>query len=58
MKVLSKQNIKNDIQKRHTLTEKYILQCNNSNFIVKLHYSFQDKQRLYFVLDYMKGGKT
>lgn len=40
MKVLNKNNIKNDIQKRHTITEQNILQSNHSEFIVKLHFSF------------------
>ena len=24
--------------------------------VVKLHYAFQDKQRLYFVMDFVSGG--
>ncbi|EAS02374.2 Serine/Threonine kinase domain protein (macronuclear) [Tetrahymena thermophila SB210] len=57
MKVLLKKSIKNERQKRHTLTERQILEKIDHPFIVKLHYAFQTNEKLYLVLDFMVGGE-
>ncbi|KAM3136779.1 hypothetical protein pb186bvf_011038 [Paramecium bursaria] len=57
MKVLLKKNIKNDRQKRHTQTERIILETASSDFLVKLRYAFQSPHKLYLVVDYMQGGE-
>lgn len=36
--------------------ERFIMAHANSEWIVKLHYAFQDTKYLYMVMDYMPGG--
>lgn len=36
--------------------ERYIMAHANSEWIVKLHFAFQDSKHLYMVMDYMPGG--
>lgn len=38
-------------------TERFILQNIQSPFISKLHYAFQSKSKLYFVMDFCQGGE-
>lgn len=57
MKVLLKKNIKNERQKRHTQTERVILETASSDFLVRLRYAFQSPHKLYLVVDYMPGGE-
>ncbi len=57
MKVLDKQNIMQRNQVVHTLTERRVLGQIKHPFIVTLHYAFQTKTRLHFVLDYCSGGE-
>lgn len=38
------------------MTEKNILAITNHPFIVKLHYSFQTKDKLFLILDFCPGG--
>lgn len=35
--------------------ERYIMAHANSDWIVKLHYAFQDNRYLYMIMDYMPG---
>ena len=57
MKVLNKQNIMQRNQVVHTLTERRVLGQIKHPFIVTLHYAFQTRTRLHFVLDYCSGGE-
>ncbi|CAG9324813.1 SGK2_2 [Blepharisma stoltei] len=57
MKVLRKQLIEQKKQISHTLAERYILEGVKSPFIVQLRYAFQTSDKLYMVMDYMKGGE-
>jgi serum/glucocorticoid-regulated kinase 3 len=57
MKVLNKQNIAQRKQVEHTKTERRVLGRTVHPFIVTLHYAFQTKTKLYFVLDYCPGGE-
>ena len=57
MKVLKKKNIIETNQLEHTKTEKMILQHVNHPFIVNLEFAFQTADKLYFVLEFMKGGE-
>ena len=57
MKVLLKKNIKNDRHKRHTQTERVILETASNQFMVKLRYAFQSPVKLYLVVDYMPCGE-
>mmetsp|Transcript_21759 Transcript_21759/g.19274 ORF Transcript_21759/g.19274 Transcript_21759/m.19274 type:complete len:167 (+) Transcript_21759:324-824(+) len=38
------------------MTERNIIKLVNHPFIVKLHYSFQSEEKLYFLLDFLNGG--
>jgi len=57
MKVLNKSTIiaRNEVE--HTKSEKSILMKLEFPFLVKLHYSFQTPDKLYFVMDYINGGE-
>lgn len=57
MKVLSKPNVIKRKQVEHTNTERRILAGIDHPFIVRLHFAFQTKEKLYFVLDYASGGE-
>lgn len=57
MKVLSKPNVVKRKQVEHTRTERRVLGVASHPFIVTLHYAFQTKDKLYFVLDYCPGGE-
>jgi len=57
MKILDKQNIMKRNQIVHTLTERRVLGQIKHPFIVTLHFAFQTKTRLHFVLDYCSGGE-
>ena len=43
-------------EEQYVLSEVNILRELNSDYIVKLYYSFQEGNYLYFVMDYMSGG--
>jgi len=57
MKVLNKSTIiaRNEVE--HTKSEKSILMKLEHPFLVKLHYSFQTPDKLYFIMDYINGGE-
>ena len=57
MKVLKKKNIIKRKQVDHTKTERAVLSFTRHPFIVSLHWAFQTKQKLFFVLDYCSGGE-
>jgi len=57
MKVLRKEAIIARKQVAHTKAEKSILQKIQHPFIVRLHYAFQTKDKLYMILDYVNGGE-
>jgi serine/threonine protein kinase len=57
MKVLRKEAIIARKQVAHTKAEKSILQKIQHPFIVKLHFAFQTKEKLYMILDYVNGGE-
>lgn len=56
MKVLKKKGIKDERSKERVITERNIIKGVQHPFIVKLHYSFQTEEKLYFVLDLLNGG--
>ena len=57
MKVLKKAVIREKNQVEHTKTERRVLERIKHPFIVGMKYAFQDKEKLYFVLDYCHGGE-
>lgn len=57
MKTFKKQEIINLKQVDNTLTEWKILKSLDHPFMVKLIYAFQNRQKLYYVLEYCPGGE-
>lgn len=58
IKVLSKKAIKQRDEVKHIMAERNVLLKNLKHpFLVGLHYSFQTREKLYFVLDYVNGGE-
>ena len=57
MKVLKKKTVVERGQVDHTMSERAALQQFQGHpFIVNLHYAFQTRDKLYFVLDFCPGG--
>lgn len=57
MKILNKSNIIRRNQVEHTKTERRVLGYTRHPNVVGLHYAFQSRKKLYFVLDYCAGGE-
>jgi len=58
MKVLKKKTVMDRGQLEHTMAERAVLEKFKQHpFIVNLHYAFQTKDKLYFVLDFCPGGE-
>lgn len=56
MKILKKEAIEKRNQKFHTQSERQILENVKCPFIVQLHFAFQTEEKLYLVMDFMRGG--
>nr|XP_056714688.1 serine/threonine-protein kinase LATS2 [Euleptes europaea] len=56
MKTLRKKDVLSRNQVAHVKAERDILAEADNEWVVKLYYSFQDKDNLYFVMDYIPGG--
>lgn len=56
MKTLRKAYVLKRNQVAHVKAERDILAEADNEWVVKLYYSFQDKDNLYFVMDYIPGG--
>ncbi|EPY32788.1 RAC serine/threonine-protein kinase, partial [Strigomonas culicis] len=57
MKEMNKEVVERENLTAHIFAEKSILQTIHHPFIVKLHYAFQTKDRIYLVLDLLSGGE-
>lgn len=57
MKSIYKDDIIKKDQLEHTKTEKIILEHINHPYLVNLVYAFQTPQKLYFIMQFMKGGE-
>jgi len=57
MKILNKKTIVERNEVEHTKAEKSILMKLSFPYLVKLHWSFQTPERLYFIMDYINGGE-
>lgn len=57
MKSISKDHIIKNDQVEHTKTEKMILEHVNHPFLVGLAYAFQTPNKLYFIMQFMRGGE-
>ncbi|KAJ6635553.1 Serine/threonine-protein kinase Warts [Pseudolycoriella hygida] len=56
MKTLRKSDVLKRNQMAHIKAERDILAEADNEWVVKLYYSFQDNDNLYFVMDYIPGG--
>ncbi|XP_052809017.1 serine/threonine-protein kinase LATS2-like isoform X2 [Mya arenaria] len=56
MKTLRKIDVYKRNQVAHVKAERDILAEADNEWVVKLYYSFQDRDNLYFVMDYIPGG--
>ena len=56
MKTLRKSDVLRRNQVAHVKAERDILAEADCEWVVKLYYSFQDKDNLYFIMDYIPGG--
>lgn len=56
MKTLRKSDVLKRNQVAHVKAERDILAEADNEWVVKLYYSFQDRDHLYFVMDYVPGG--
>ena len=56
MKVVRKKDIVENCLEESMKLEKMVLQRNSHPFVVKLNYSFQTKNKVYLVMEYMAGG--
>jgi serine/threonine protein kinase len=56
IKTVLKQKLYNSKKKRNAVFERNVLAQITSPFVVKLHYAFQNSEKLYLVLDFMQGG--
>lgn len=57
LKSLRKEEIIDKDQVEHTKTEKMILEHVNHPFLVNLAYAFQTPEKIFFVMQFMKGGE-
>eukprot|EP00467_Chlorarachnion_reptans_P001836 CAMPEP_0114486308 /NCGR_PEP_ID=MMETSP0109-20121206/146_1 /TAXON_ID=29199 /ORGANISM="Chlorarachnion reptans, Strain CCCM449" /LENGTH=534 /DNA_ID=CAMNT_0001662463 /DNA_START=33 /DNA_END=1637 /DNA_ORIENTATION=+ len=57
MKILKKKAIVQRHQVEHTKSERKILQSLQHPFLMKLRFAFQTTEKLYFVLDFYRGGE-
>ncbi|XP_048766902.2 serine/threonine-protein kinase LATS1-like isoform X1 [Ostrea edulis] len=56
MKTLRKSDVLKRNQVAHVKAERDILAEADNEWVVKLYYSYQDRDNLYFVMDYVPGG--
>lgn len=56
MKVLKKAQMEDNKDVMRVYNEKDIIKDIDHPFIIKLHYTFQNKKKAYFILDYLNGG--
>lgn len=56
MKTLRKSDVLRRNQVAHVKAERDILAEADNEWVVKLYYTFQDRDNLYFVMDYIQGG--
>lgn len=56
VKIMSKVDMVRNNQVEHIKAERDVLALCDDPWVVKLHYSFQDQQNLYLVMEYLAGG--
>ncbi|GIQ79727.1 hypothetical protein KIPB_000412 [Kipferlia bialata] len=58
LKILNKASLIEQLQVEHTLQERIVFARCRHPFLVRLHASFQSRDSLYFLLDYVPGGEV
>lgn len=59
VKVLEKRAVVRRNETQHIMAERNVLRNNQAHpFLVSLHASFQTREKLYFVLDFVNGGEV
>ena len=56
MKIIDRQKTVEKKQEQNIQSEVSIMRNLNTEYAVKLYYSFQNETHLFFVMDYMNGG--
>lgn len=56
MKIIKKSQVLQQNHMAHVMAERDILAEANNEWVVKLFYSFQDRENLYFIMEYIPGG--
>jgi len=57
VKCIKKSGLVDEESLEHVLAENRVLQSMEHPFLVKLYYAFQTEDRLYFVMEYVRGGE-
>jgi serum/glucocorticoid-regulated kinase 2 len=57
MKILKKEMVEKKNQEKHIRVERHILSEIDHPFVIKFHGSFQNEKKLFFVLEYCRGGE-
>lgn len=57
IKIMHKVHIKKENKVKYVMMERHILALVNHPFIVKFHFSFQDRDHLYMCMDLAQGGE-
>lgn len=57
VKILKKKHVIDSKQLEHTVTEKKILSTFNHPFLVSLNQAFHTETKIYFVMEFLKGGE-
>lgn len=56
MKILPKKKLYDHNLVRYAMTEKHIMSVVDHPFIIKMRFTFETQDKLYFILDYCPGG--
>ena len=57
MKTVKKKMLDNEQKQKSVLIEKDILERVDNNFVVKMHYYFENKKQHSFIVDFCPGGE-
>lgn len=57
LKALKKEYIEKKHQSNHVITERNVLAGITHPFVVKMGFAFQNERRLFFALEYCRGGE-